>query len=296
MFRQAQHENNNTMSKLTITDLWIYPIKSIGGIQLTSSKVEHRGLQYDRRWVLADLNGMFISQREFPELALLQPSIEGDTIIIQHKQKDLAPLTFSTKEPDSNPINVTVWDDTMPAKPVSEKASQWFSDYIGKPAQLLYMHNDSIRQADQRYAINESDKVSFADGYPILIISEESLEQLNSLASEEVPMGRFRANVIVKGGEAHIEDRVKRLKVGETEWHGVKPCARCVMTTIDLDTAQKRREPLLTLSKYRRVKSKILFGENFIPMSEGQVEVGQELSIDLWKEPAIKQGSISIKE
>lgn len=284
------------MSKLTITDLWIYPIKSIAGIQLESSKVELRGLQYDRRWVLADMDGQFVHQRDYPEMALLQPSIEGETMTIKHKQKDIAPLSFSMAEPDSEQVSVTVWDDTMPAKPVSDKASQWFSDIIGKPVQLLYMHEGSIRQADQRYAINESDKVSFADGYPILIISEESLSQLNDLANEHVPMGRFRANVIVKGGEAHIEDRVRKLSVSETAWYGVKPCARCVMTTIDLETAQKGREPLLTLSKYRKVESKILFGENFIPMSECQIEVGQELEIEEWKEPAIAEDSMSLKE
>ena len=275
------------MSKLTITDLWIYPIKSIAGIQLNSSKVELRGLRYDRRWVLSDMDGMFVHQRDYPEMALLQPSIDGDKMTISHKSKDIAPLTFRMAEPSTEAVNVTVWDDTMPAKPVSEEANAWFSEVIGKPVQLLYMHKESIRQADQRYAINESDKVSFADGYPILIISEESLSQLNDLATEHVPMGRFRANVIVKGGEAHIEDRVKKLSMGEAEWYGVKPCARCVMTTIDLETAQKGREPLLTLAKYRKVDRKILFGENFIPMTEGQIEVGQELNIELWKEPAI---------
>ena len=284
------------MSKITITDLWIYPIKSLAGIQLTSSKVELRGLQYDRRWVIADMEGMFVHQRDYPEMALLQPSIEGETMTIIHKQKAISPLVFSMREPETDPVNVTVWDDTMPAKPVSQEADRWFSDFIGKPVQLLYMHEESIRQADQRYAINETDIVSFADGYPILMISEESLALLNTQATTHVPMGRFRANVIIKGGEPHIEDRIQRLKVGKSEWHGVKPCARCIMTTIDTETAKKGPEPLFTLAQYRKTDNKILFGENFIPMEEGKVHVGDTLNVELWKDPVIEPDSPSMKE
>ena len=283
------------MSKLTITDLWIYPIKSIAGIQLTSSKVEFRGLEYDRRWVISDMNGLFVNQRDYPEMALLQPSINGSVMTICHKQDKVEPLSFNMSEPQTQPVDVTVWDDTMPAKPVSNEADEWFSKLIGKPVQLLYMHKESVRQADPRYAINKSDKVSFADGYPILLISEASLNQLNDLATKNVPMNRFRANVIVKGDEAHIEDKVRCLKVGEQEWYGVKPCARCAMTTIDQDTAEKGKEPLLTLSKYRRVETKILFGENFIPMEEGEIHIGQELRIESWKEPAIISGATTFE-
>ncbi len=275
------------MSQLTISDIWIYPIKSLAGIQLTTSKVEARGLAYDRRWVLADMEGRFISQREHPEMALLQPAIEGETMRVLHKHKNLAPLSFSMNEPDTAPQNVSIWDDSVLAKPVSKTADAWFSRVLGNPLQLLYMHEGSIRQADQRYAINQTDQVSFADGYPILMISEESLAELNRRATETIPMGRFRANVIVRGGEAHVEDTIKKLKVGETNWYGIKPCGRCIMTTIDQQTAQKGSEPLLTLSQYRKAGNKILFGENFIPTNTGEIQVGQELTVETWKEALI---------
>ncbi|MBO3699006.1 MOSC domain-containing protein [Roseivirga sp. E12] len=267
------------MSTLKITDLWIYPIKSIAGIQLDQSKVETRGLQYDRRWVLADENGMFVHQRDYPEMALLQPEINGDIMTIRHKTKPIEAVSFNMSEPDSTPVSVTVWDDTCPAKPVDAKVDAWFSEIIDKKVRLLYMHDDSVRQADQRYAIEETDKVSFADGYPVLIISEESLAFLNSKSTEHVPMNRFRANVIVSGGEVHEEDRLRKITVGDVEMYGVKPCVRCVMTTIDVDTAQKGKEPLKTLSTYRKTGNKILFGENFIPSNEGVIRVGDTLNV-----------------
>ncbi len=267
------------MPKLKITDLRIYPIKSIAGIQLTQSKVETQGLQYDRRWVLADENGIFVHQRDYPEMALLQPAINGDVMTVTHKTKDISPVSFKMTEPDSSPVSVSVWDDTCSAKPVDTEVDEWFSTIIGKPVRLLYMHEDSVRQADQRYAIESTDKVSFADGYPVLIISEESLALLNSKTEEYVPMNRFRANVIIEGCEAHEEDRFRKINIGEVTMHGVKPCARCVMTTIDADTAQKGKEPLKTLTTYRKLGHKILFGENFIPRNGGTVKVGDSLTV-----------------
>lgn len=267
------------MSTLKITDLWIYPIKSIAGIKLNKTKVERRGLQYDRRWVLADENGVFVHQRDYPEMALLQPEISGNTMTIRHKLKEIPSVSFDMSTPDTEAISVTVWDDTCEAKPVDTKVDEWFSEIIGKKVSLLYMHEDSIRQADQRYATEETDRVSFADGYPVLIISEESLAELNSKATEHVPMNRFRANIIVSGGGVHVEDRLRKIVIGDVTMHGVKPCARCVMTTIDVETAQKGKEPLKTLATYRKLEHKILFGENFIPGNEGEIQIGDALTI-----------------
>jgi uncharacterized protein YcbX len=276
------------MRPLTISQICIYPIKSLAGIPLTRSKVTLRGLEHDRRWVLADKYGKFISQREHPELALLQPVIQGDNMLVSHKHKNRPPLLFRMGEPDTKAQNVTVWDDTVQAKPVSNTADAWFSRFLNMPVQLLYMHEDSIRPADHRYAINPTDHVSFADGYPILLISEASLARLNEQATESVPMSRFRPNVVIKHGEPHIEDRIKIVKVGHNVWHGVKPCGRCIMTTIDQETAQKRTEPLLTLSKYRKIENKVLFGENFIPMAEGEIRIGQQLFVEQWKDALLK--------
>jgi hypothetical protein len=174
---------------------------------------------------------------------------------------------------------VTIWDDTCPAKPVSLAADEWFSNVLGMKCRLMYMHDDSVRQADQRYAISETDKVSFADGYPYLMISEESLALLNDKLEAPVDMRRFRPSIVFKGGKPHEEDEIRKVFCNGMELYGVKPCARCVMTTVDPDTSEKGKEPLKTLSTYRQVGNKILFGENFIATSEGELKVGYLLKV-----------------
>ncbi len=275
------------MSTLKVTNLWIYPIKSLAGIQLKSTHIEPRGLQYDRRWVLVDQHSVFVNQRDYPEMVFLQPVIEENQISIHHKNNPEKVLTFSLAEPDTVPAEVQVWDDKCMAKPVGAEADQWFSEVLGKEVRLMFMHKDGIRPADPRYAVNENDEVSFADGYPILIISEESLALLNSKTDEHVPMNRFRANIIISGGIAHQEDQLRKININGIEMYGVKPCARCVMTTIDTHTGQKGKEPLKTLVKYRKLDRKILFGENFIPISSGHVSVGDQIDVLETKE-AIK--------
>lgn len=267
------------MSTLKISDLWIYPIKSIAGIQLTTSKVENRGLQYDRRWVLVDENGVFVNQRDFPEMNFLQPEINSGIMTIRHKQDKYEPLVISMKEPESQSDKVIVWDDTCSGKPVDTKADEWFSKALNKPVRLFYMHKEGIRPADPRYAINETDEVSYADGYPVLMISEASLDFLNTKIDEHIPMNRFRPNIIVTGATAHQEDELREIEINGLKLHGVKPCARCVMTTIDVTTGQKGKEPLKSLATYRKLGHKILFGENFIPSEEGVIKVGDAISV-----------------
>lgn len=267
------------MSTLKISDLWIYPIKSLAGIQLTTSKVENRGLEYDRRWVLVDENGVFVNQREFPEMNFLQPEIDSEIMTIRHKQGKLEPLSISMSEPNVSAESVVVWDDTCSGKPVDSKADEWFSKAINKPVRLLFMHKKGVRPADPRYAITESDEVSYADCYPVLIISEASLVMLNSKTDVSIPMNRFRPNIVISGATAHQEDELREIEVNGLKMYGVKPSARCVMTTIDINTGQRGKEPLKTLATYRKTGHKILFGENFIPAAEGTVNVGDEITV-----------------
>ena len=270
-----------------ISDLIIYPIKSLKGIHLSTVDVTNRGLANDRRWMLVDENGTFISQRKHPSLALLKQEIKGNEIHISHSQTGEELLAFSMEEPNTTPFEVTVWDDSCLAKPVAETADKFFSDYLKMPVRLCYMHEDSNRQADQRYAVSEADQVSFADGYPILIISEESLALLNSKVDEPLSMDRFRPNIVLKGLAPHEEDTLKEIVINGLTLHGVKPCARCVLTTVNPETAEKGKEPLKTLATYRKTGSKILFGENFIPASAGQLKVGYAVEVKERKEAAI---------
>ena len=263
------------MSNLIITALYIYPIKSLAGIEVAKAKVESHGFQNDRRFMLVDENNQFITQRKFAKMALLQPELTATEIIVRHKTEAVIPLKISLNEPNTTSEMVTIWDDT-------------FSAVLGMKCRLMYMHDDSIRQADQRYAINETDKVSFADGYPYLMISEESLAQLNGKLDEPMDMRRFRPSIVFKGGKPHEEDEIRRVFCNGIEMYGVKPCARCVMTTVNPDTSEKGKEPLKTLSTYRQTGNKILFGENFIATSKGELKVGYLLKVLERKIPSLR--------
>lgn len=272
---------------IKIKSIHIYPIKSLGGISVQQSKVTHRGLAHDRRWMLVDAENRFVSQREYAQLALLQPEITSDQMIVTDRNGRQQALYFDLKEPPTRPEEVIIWDDTVLAKPVSTAADEWFSQYMEMPVRLMYMHKDSVRAADPRYAITESDKVSFADGYPILIISEASMGLLNSKLTESLSIDRFRANLIFEGSTAHEEDTWREIQMAQQTLYGVKPCARCIMTNIDPKTAKAGKEPLKTLATYRKVGQKILFGENFIPKEEGVLRIGDEIKVLKNKKPLV---------
>lgn len=262
------------MSNIKIKSIHIYPIKSLKGIELSSSEVERRGLKYDRRWMLVDEQGRFISQRENHQLALLKTSINQDILTVTDLTGSQDPLTYEMSEPDSEPIEVSIWDDQCLAKPLDQEVNEWFSRFMGKSVRLVYMHDESNRPADPRYAISKSDQVSFADGYPILILSQASLDLLSEKVGETIPANRFRPNILIDGLEAHAEDELRKVSINQVQLAGVKPCARCVMITIDQQTGEKGKEPMKTLNTYRKKGNKILFGYNFIPTELGEISVG----------------------
>lgn len=272
--------------ELTVTQLNIYPVKSLAGISLSKSNVEARGLQYDRRWMLVDEQNQFMTQRNHKEMVLLQPSIADRSMTITHRQGRVAPFSFRLEEMTGEDLAVTTWDDTCPAVEVSAEASAWFSKVLDTPCRLVHMPEHSIRPADPRYAISEDDKVSFADGYPILMFDEASVDLVAQKSGESIPLNRFRGNIIFKGGHAHIEDELKVFEINGLTYHGVKPCARCIMTTIDQQTSEIRsKEPLKTLATYRKAGNKIKFGQNIIPPASGKVAVGDIIHIKEMSEP-----------
>lgn len=270
---------------LQVSQLIIYPVKSLAGISLETSKVESRGLQHDRRWMLVNAQHGHLTQRQHPVMALLQPGIQGDTLHIRHKHKPELNISFEMGAHLSERLSVTVWDDTCEAYEVSESVSKWFGDILGISCKLVYMPDDSIRPTDQEFSATAADKVSFADGYPILIFDEASMDQLHKKSGEDIPDNRFRGNIIFKGGHAHIEDELKRFSINEIDFHGAKTCTRCIMTTIDQDTAKGGQEPLKTLATYRKIDNKIKFGQNVIPLQEGTISVGDEIAVKETTEP-----------
>jgi len=266
------------LNKLTLKEIHIYPIKSLGGISLQSAKVEERGLQYDRRWMLVDKNGMFLTQREHPQMALLQVNIKDDTLQVSHKVKAISNLQLPiSSEQLSNHMVVNVWNDVVIAKNVSHDADLWLSEALNLDCQLVFMDNDSDRFTDRKY-VDEPHHVSFADAYPFLIIGHESLNELNRRLKEPLPMNRFRPNFVFSGGEPFIEDTWRDFMIGKLKFRAVKSCSRCVIPTINPDTAEKGNEPLETLAKFRKVGNKVMFGQNLVGYNEGVVKVGDRVT------------------
>ena len=261
----------------TLSEINIYPVKSLSGISLKSSPIEERGLKYDRRWMLVYEDGMFFTQREHPQMALLQPVIENDILRIHHKQ-DKSKTILVPSEPNGNSeIQVIVWNDTVTAKTYSKDIDNWFSDMLGFRCRLVYMPDNTNRIVNPDYVKNKI--VSFADSYPLLIIGEESLGDLNKRLEISLPMNRFRTNLVFSGGNPFDEDHWKEFQIGEVKLQAVKPCSRCVITTTDQDTAERTDEPLKTLATYRKQNCNVMFGMNVIPESPGEINVGNEIKL-----------------
>ncbi len=262
---------------LQISQLYIYPVKSLAGIAVNSARVTDRGFEYDRRWMLVDPDNIFISQREVPEMALMKVQIADEGVRINFPPKNSS-FTIPFHPVSNEFANVTIWDDTCVGQFVSNDADDWFSAMLGIQCRLVYMPDEAARITDQRYTPDHS-ITSFSDAYPFLIIGQASLDDLNSRLSEPLPMDRFRPNIVFTGGSAYQEDSMHTFVIGNITFHGVKLCARCVITTIDQATALKNKEPLKTLACYRFRDNKILFGQNLVHEGLGEITVGQTLDV-----------------
>lgn len=268
---------------LQLSEIWIYPVKSLGGIPLQNAKVTDRGLEHDRRWLLVDDGGLFLTQREFPELALFKTAIDDSFLTITHQKQTSESLQIAFNQSSfdvKNRIEVTVWDDTIDAFEVSETASAWFTELLGFSVHLVYMPEESHRKVDNEYAVSGNEINSFSDGYPFLIIGQSSLDDLNSRLEQPIPMNRFRPNFVFTAGEAYEEESWHEIYIGEFLFFGVKPCGRCVITTIDQELGVKSgKDPLLKLSKYRKAGKNVFFGQNLLGTQLGAVSVGNEIKV-----------------
>lgn len=261
---------------ITLTQLNIYPIKSCKGISLQSAKLEERGLQYDRRWMIVDEHNRFITQREKPKLALISIRISSDHLAVT------APGTKELRVPflssNRNTVSVVVWGDTVSALDVGSEAAEWFTRYLGSTARLVFMPDSAERLASRR---GYSSQMHFGDGYPLLLISEATLEDLNTRLEEPLPMNRFRPNLVVNGCAPYAEDSWNDIQIGNVRLHVIKPCERCAITTVNQLTGEKGKEPLRTLATYRQRDGNVLFGQNLIHEGNGVLEIGSELTIIL---------------
>lgn len=261
-----------------VTEINIYPIKSTRRIALTQSHVEKRGLAWDRRWMLVDDDGVFITARQHPTLTLVNTRVEGDSLLVNGP--GMPELAIPLHPRQGAKETVRIWRNDCDALHLGAHYDQWFSDYLGLGCRLVHMPHSLVRPVRAQYG-KPGDEVSFADGFPLLLISQASLEDLNSRLAVPVSMRRFRPNLVVTGCEPFAEDQWNRIRVGGVYFDVVKPCSRCVFTTIDPDTADKhpQKEPLRTLGTYRRrPEGGVFFGQNLIPRGTGTIRVGDEVA------------------
>jgi len=253
-----------------LAGIYIYPIKSCRGLSLMQSSITDCGLHYDRRWMLVDLNHTFISQRKIPRMALITVKMDDDQLIIT--APGASTLKIPLNQQSSLRLQVNIWKDSCLATDCGENAAQWFSNYLEQNCRLVFMPDESGRMVDSKYSPT-AQAVNFADGFPFLLTSEASLQELNSRLDEPLPMNRFRPNLVIKGFKAYEEDSWKKIRIGDIGFRVVKPCSRCVITTIDQENGKSAKEPLHTLATYRKTGGQVFFGQNLIQENPGNIAV-----------------------
>jgi uncharacterized protein len=263
------------MSSLRLTGLWRYPVKSLRGTRCNALPVAARGPLADRQWMLVDAQGGFLTQRQLPRMALIDVRLDGDGLALRCGR---SALTVARPPIDAPLLEVTVWRDRCLAQAADAEADRWFSGLLGRPCRLVYLPDSQVRAVDPRFA-RPDDQVGFADGFPFLLISQASLDDLNARLAQPVPMLRFRPNLVVAGCAAFAEDGWRRIRIGEIDFRVAKPCSRCIVPTIDPETAERAAEPLRTLAGYRRRDKQVFFGQNLIHDGLGELREGMPVEV-----------------
>lgn len=271
--------------RATVAGLFVYPIKGCAGTSLTSARIEERGLEHDRRWMVVTPAGRFLTQRELPALARVRPTVNpsGGLRLSLPDGTDL-PLPPGDH---GEPLHVRIWRADVEALAPSPEADTALTRHLGRPVRLVRFPDTARRVCDEPEYAPEGSHTAFSDGYPILVTSEGSLDELNAALLERdaapVPMSRFRPNIVLSGLPARAEDRTPRLRfAGGLELMLVKPCDRCAVTTVDQETGERvGPEPIATLKRIRRNPRTggVMFGQNAVAVlaagGMGRVTVGE---------------------
>ena len=256
-----------------VKELYIYPIKSLAGIRVENAKAEEMGFENDRRWMLIDEENQFITQRKYPNLSQFSPKIAAGKIVILHQNTT---HDFFIDETVGQPILSTVWDDETKVVEVNKSTSKWFSEALGFECKLVKIVNQGDRKHNST-KLNTTLNVSLADGYPYLLIGSESLNFLNEKLEEKITIARFRPNIVISSKLPHEEDSFDTFQIRNVKFKNAKPCGRCIMINNDPKNGIVKKEPLNTLSTYRKVDNSILFGTNVMCLNEGEIRVGDVL-------------------
>ena len=270
------------MSEPCVSQLSVYPIKSTSGIHLNHAYMEERGLAFDRRFVVARPDGGFITARTHPRLLLVHSVLTRDGLQLRGPGMDPLALHYADFSDRYQPL--TIWDQSMQGQYCGEVAERWFSQLLGEPAQLLHCGalTERAREGSEADPLVPDGEVSFADGAPLLLISEASLVDLNSRMANPLTMAHFRPNLVVKGCAPFTEDGWKRIRIGEVEFVATHGCSRCVLTTVDPQSAEAdpAGEPLATLARYRRAEDgEVYFGQNLVALNSGKISLYDRVEV-----------------
>jgi len=265
---------------MQLSALYRYPLKSARGQALQKSSLGLLGLSGDRRWMLVERDsGRFLTQRAYPQMSQLT-ALHGKNGDLTLEASGRLALKVAVPQADSDLRGVTIWRDTFRVPDAGDAAAQWLSEFIGKDVRLVYVPEERTRFLPGGYG-RVDDRVAFADGFPLLLIGQGSLDDLVQKVGRPLEMQRFRPNLVVEGAEAFAEDGWKRIRIGEMEFRVLKPCERCILTTIDPQTGERSedREPLTTLKTYRQKEGNVLFGQNLVADGSGVLEVGMPVTV-----------------
>lgn len=273
------------MSKIEarVASLHFYPIKSCGGTELRQGEITEKGFMYDRHWMVVEPDGLFLTQREIPKMALIKPMVEDDHLILGGEGE---PSLYNVPVNHDGPRReVEVWGNRCEAVDEGDVAAQWLSDYLGIQCRLVHMSNDFVRENKPGYG-----RLQFADSFPFLIASKESLQELNKRIEENggtpVPMNRFRPNIVVQGCPPYAEDSWARIQINDIRFDVVKPCIRCPIPQTDQETAEVGKEPTKTLLEFRRIsREDVIFAQKAVNIETGVIEIGNEVTVLEGKQP-----------
>lgn len=266
----------------TLASIHIYPMKSCAPLPLDMAAVQTRGLARDRRWMVVDAHDKFVTGRQQPRLTLIRARPDGDAL--QLSAPGMPDLRVAAPQADGARLETAVWGAAVRPLLADSGAHDWISSHLRGAFRMVHMDDACVRPVkakyDGKYGI-DGDEVSFADAFPLLLISQAALDALNARLAEPLPILRFRPNLVVANTAPHAEDGWKRIRVGDIEFDVVKPCVRCVFTTVDFERGafDPSGEPLRTLIKYRRSADGVTFGQNLIPRGAGTLRVGAAVEV-----------------
>ena len=261
----------------SVQQLVVYPVKACRGIAVDAWPVEPRGLRHDRRFMVVTPEGRFVTQRELAELCMIETALELDRARLVLRRDGHGEVALPLAPEGGAPLRVTVWSDQVDARVVGADADAWLTAALGQPLRLVYFPDASHRPTDPACA--PGFETGFADGFPLLVIGQASLDDLDARLVTPVPMDRFRPSLVVAGSAPFAEDGWRDVVCGDVALRIVKPCGRCVVTTTDQRTAERSQEPLRTLATYRRQDGEVMFGQNAVVVRPGMIRVGDPVRI-----------------